>query len=119
MYTYHHSEDNLWTVGFYSPDGKWHPECDCGTPEEAAKRTAYLNGRAAAIHPDMARRYTLTLPCCAGQGLSISDLDYELDAHDIISDELAGVIMQLAPLARSLSLTTPEGVLVQIHVDDD
>ncbi len=44
MYVYIQSEPNLWTVGFYNPDGKWNPESDHGTREEAAARVAYLNG---------------------------------------------------------------------------
>ena len=44
MYVYIKSEPNLWTVGFYQPDGKWYPESDHKTQEEAAKRTAWLNG---------------------------------------------------------------------------
>lgn len=39
-------EHNLYTVGFYTPDGKWEPESDHSTREEAAKRVAYLNGGA-------------------------------------------------------------------------
>ena len=46
MYVYIQSEKNLWTVGFYSPDGKWHPESDHESTESAAKRVAYLNGSA-------------------------------------------------------------------------
>lgn len=37
-------EHNLYTVGFYTPSGKWEPESDHATREEAAKRVAYLNG---------------------------------------------------------------------------
>jgi hypothetical protein len=54
MYVYLRSEtageddqgswDDLWTVGFYDPQGKWHPERDCATEEEAAERVAWLNG---------------------------------------------------------------------------
>ena len=52
MYIYKQTEfagkDNcihdLWTVGFYDPNGEWFPESDHLTPEEAANRTAYLNG---------------------------------------------------------------------------
>lgn len=36
--------DPMWTVGFYDPNGKWHPERDTHSREEAAKRTAWLNG---------------------------------------------------------------------------
>ena len=38
------SEPGLYTVGFYSPDSKWHPESDHDKKEEAAKRVNYLNG---------------------------------------------------------------------------
>ena len=44
MYVYIKSENQLWTVGFYKPDGKWNPESDHDTAEDAAKRVAYLNG---------------------------------------------------------------------------
>lgn len=45
MYVYIRSESCLWTVGFYGPNDQWFPESDHGSPEEAAKRVAYLNGR--------------------------------------------------------------------------
>lgn len=35
---------SLWTVGFYSPDGKWNPESDHETEEKASERVHYLNG---------------------------------------------------------------------------
>ena len=44
MYVYIRTEPQLWTVGFYSPDGEWHPESDWSTKEEAAERVHYLNG---------------------------------------------------------------------------
>lgn len=43
-YVYIQSEPNLYTVGFYSPDGKWHPDSDFASKEEAADRVRYLNG---------------------------------------------------------------------------
>jgi hypothetical protein len=45
MYVYIRSEPQLWTVGFYDPTGKWVPESDWNTREEAAYRVAWLNGR--------------------------------------------------------------------------
>jgi len=45
MYVYIQSEPGLWTVGFYTPDGKWMPESDHTSPNEAAERVAWLNGR--------------------------------------------------------------------------
>ncbi len=44
MYVYIRSEPGLYTVGFYSPDGKWHAESDFASTEEAARRVAWLNG---------------------------------------------------------------------------
>ena len=44
MYVYIKSELNLWTVGFYDPNGKWIPESDHATPELAAEKVHYLNG---------------------------------------------------------------------------
>lgn len=43
-YVYIMSEPNLWTVGFYAPNGEWHPDSDYATRNEAAKRVHYLNG---------------------------------------------------------------------------
>ncbi len=40
--------DDLWTVGFYDPGGKWHAERDCDTADEAAARVAWLNGNSGA-----------------------------------------------------------------------
>lgn len=38
------SEAEIWTVGFYDPTGKFHPESDHLTPKDAAERVHYLNG---------------------------------------------------------------------------
>lgn len=43
-YVYIQSEPNLYTVGFYSPDGEWHPDSDYAKRTDAAKRVHYLNG---------------------------------------------------------------------------
>jgi hypothetical protein len=43
-YVYQRSEVGVVTVGFYKPDGKWEPESDHSSSEEAAKRVAWLNG---------------------------------------------------------------------------
>jgi rubrerythrin len=44
MYVYIQSEPSLWTVGFYDPTGRWHPDSDWPSRDEAARRVAYLNG---------------------------------------------------------------------------
>lgn len=36
--------EELWTVGFYKPDGKWEAEGDYSTSEAAADRVHFLNG---------------------------------------------------------------------------
>ena len=50
MYVYVQSEPQLWTVGFYDPQGNWNLESDWQTTEEAAKRVNYLND--SQEHPD-------------------------------------------------------------------
>ena len=44
MYVYKASEPFLWTVGFYDPSGKWQPESDHPSRDEAAARCNWLNG---------------------------------------------------------------------------
>jgi hypothetical protein len=44
MWVYIRSEPGLWTVGFYSPDGAWHPDSDHDSTEKAAARVHFLNG---------------------------------------------------------------------------
>lgn len=44
MYVYIQSQPGIYTVGFYSPDGKWHPDTDHEDREKAAERVAWLNG---------------------------------------------------------------------------
>ncbi len=36
--------NDLWTVGFYKPDGKFEPESDHTSSADAAERVRYLNG---------------------------------------------------------------------------
>lgn len=43
-YVYIRSEPGLWTVGFYKPDGKWEPESDHDSRDDASRRVARLNG---------------------------------------------------------------------------
>lgn len=44
MYVYKKTEPQLWTVGFYTPDGEWIPESDHESEESAANRVHWLNG---------------------------------------------------------------------------
>ena len=51
-YVYIQSEPGLWTTGFYDPSGKWQPESDHDSKEEAAQRVHYLNGHPISGTPD-------------------------------------------------------------------
>ena len=44
MYVYIQSEPGLYTVGFYSPDGRWHTDSDHTDRDAARERVHYLNG---------------------------------------------------------------------------
>lgn len=44
VWVYIQSEPRLWTVGFYAPDGTWHPDSDHEAKDDAARRAAWLNG---------------------------------------------------------------------------
>lgn len=53
MYTYKRTEfspHELYTVGTYD-SGKWEPESDHNTADEAVKRTAFLNGSSLPTEP--------------------------------------------------------------------
>jgi len=48
-YVYRKSEHgpgtrDLWTVGYYKPNGEWEPESDHLSSEAAAQRVSWLNG---------------------------------------------------------------------------
>lgn len=43
-YVYIKTEENLWTVGFYDPKGKWVSESDHNTLKSASKRVHWLMG---------------------------------------------------------------------------
>ena len=55
-YVYLESMPQLWTVGFYDPSGKWQPESDHESAENAAARVHWLNGGG----PDAGPRATIT-----------------------------------------------------------
>jgi hypothetical protein len=57
VYVYLKTESHLFTVGFYSPDGRFQSEGDHNTAEAAAARVHYLNG-GIAHHGTMIEYYT-------------------------------------------------------------
>ena len=44
MWVYQKTESDLWTVGFFSPNGTWYTDIDCDSQDNAAARVNYLNG---------------------------------------------------------------------------
>lgn len=44
MYVIQSFEKGLYTVGFFAPDGKWHPHADYTSIAEAERMVNYLNG---------------------------------------------------------------------------
>lgn len=42
IWVYVRSEPGLYTVGFYDPQGKWHPDSDYNDSNQAAKRVHYF-----------------------------------------------------------------------------
>lgn len=44
-YVYVETDPGTWTTGFFAPDGRWTPESDHASPEEAAQRINFLNGQ--------------------------------------------------------------------------
>lgn len=44
VWVYQKTEENLWTVGFYTPDGTWVTDSDHDSAEAAGDRCHYLNG---------------------------------------------------------------------------
>ncbi len=86
MYVYIKSEPMLWTVGHYTPEGKWMPERDYNSPEEAAARVAWLNGggKAAARHSKCYRTQD-------GRGLiPLADFDAFFITEQVIDRLLTG-----------------------------
>jgi len=43
-WVYIQTEKNLYTVGFFDPEAKWHSDSDHDTQLKAAMRVSYLNG---------------------------------------------------------------------------
>lgn len=44
MYVIRKTEQNLWTVGFYTPSGEWVAHRDCDSVSLAEELCNYLNG---------------------------------------------------------------------------
>lgn len=42
----------VYTVGYYSPDGEWHPESEYQDKDRAAAQVSYLNGGEKPVAPE-------------------------------------------------------------------
>ena len=51
MWIYRKTEDRLWTVGYFEPNGKFYGAKDFTDEYEAAEHTHYLNGGREPIKP--------------------------------------------------------------------
>lgn len=52
MYSYQKAEPGTWSVGRFTPDGKWEQESFWNTAEEAAERAHWLNGGQSPVTDD-------------------------------------------------------------------
>ncbi|NUT31503.1 MAG: hypothetical protein HOV79_00360 [Hamadaea sp.] len=43
-FVFQRTEPQLWTVGYFDPDGRFHPESDHSSPQDAANRIHWLHG---------------------------------------------------------------------------
>ena len=64
QYVYLQSEPNLFTVGFYDPQGKWQPEFDTNDRTVAANRVAFLNGSIVGTVGELTKQRDLLLKGC-------------------------------------------------------
>ena len=76
-YVYIRSEPQLWTVGFYKPDGKWEPESDHSSPEGASRKVALLNGSSSVFQCRLCRGTGSHWEDVAGDGRGREQMDCE------------------------------------------
>jgi len=112
-YRYIRSELTLWTVGFHDGDGRWIPESDHDSTEEAAARVRYLNGGApepAAPAPTRTVPATLTAEGIARSAQALRILERLL--HEVFSavQDAATDLEALAP---------DEEEVVEVETDPD
>lgn len=82
-YCYIRSEPSLWTVGTYD-SGEWEPESDHSSPEDAARRVSYLNGK-----PPLAMNIKHDIIKCAHDLLADgSHPEYERGIMELVRDVL-------------------------------
>ena len=85
MWIYLKSEPQLYTVGFYAPNGEWHTDSDHGTKEEARERVHYLNGGNASLED---------APTAKANAYRIGSR-WKMEADGIRSQDLGSVIQAI------------------------
>ena len=97
MFVFIKSESSLWTVGHYDPAGKWEPESDHSTSEEAAERVRQLNGGAAMLEALSKREHFAGLVL---QGLIASGAARSYAKHEYAEQAVAYADALLDALAQ-------------------
>lgn len=80
-WVYLRSEPTLWTVGFYRTDGRWEPDSDHDSADEAAQRVRWLNGAADEHHDRMVRALLLCGDVHDGEDGSVGLVDPQALTH--------------------------------------
>jgi len=94
-YVYMRSEPGLYTVGHYSPDGRWQPESDHASTEKAARRVATLNGHDSELRAENERlragltRIVRFIDNAGNRPPAMTDMDVIHNIHWLASDALA------------------------------
>ncbi len=122
MWVYINSEPGLYTVGFYSPDGKWHADSDWDSRDEARQRVTL---------PEWRKRGVISMDWdrfC--EGARSAALRYRpSDAEDIVQDAVVRILRRPAVtysnvaglgyvVAKRLALSQHRHCRPQVALDD-
>lgn len=75
MLVYRETGPDVWSIGFYTPDGEWHPQTNRDNRDDAEAHLHYLNGGVrtpASTFDSIARRI----------GRQFAEIEAELDPRD-------------------------------------
>jgi hypothetical protein len=116
-YVYQRSEPTLWTVGYYTPSGRWEADSDHGSPAEAAESVAWLNGTTDHLHAGRDDRERLLRERLAAflvgdvRAIELTDAEHEYVDATIGDRELSAAIghLYLRAAARIVLTATLEG----------
>ena len=96
LHSEHSADHDLFTVGFYAPDGKWHPESDHSDREAAANRVQYLNGGASIVLTNALQPFKeLAYECLYNSNLKEDQTVYAYNKAKITMQDLRNVLSAL------------------------